>query len=407
LREDIFGMNNRATASQSKLMEALDFLPLPAGVATLGLAEEIAKRFVKSYGEIWEDFFCRETPMHQANIESFSLAHYPVTNAIYAQFIAARGYQNHEYWTPDGWAWVRATGRTAPNFWGAEKFVGDDHPVVGISWFEAVALARWAAVTTGENVRLPTEAEWEYAARVPESKSLYPWGGAWDASKLNSGVADVGSPNRGTTTPVGMFSPAGDGPYGHADLLGQVWEWTSSMYREYPYVADDGREDLYRPERRVLRGGNWSDGKYANRVTTRYLYPANYSDISTGVRLALGGRRAISPRPERFDLVLYGRSTFCPDLVKAQRWLAEWNVPYRQLNVDMDEQAAARLDQWLGSRTVPTFVVASTNSVDPVAPPAPADLSNLRNTDRGSMLHEAEQDTLHAFLVRNGFMTEN
>ncbi|HVO43336.1 MAG TPA: SUMF1/EgtB/PvdO family nonheme iron enzyme [Aggregatilineales bacterium] len=400
-------MSDSPNSARTKWLEQLDLLAIPAGTATLGITQEVAKRFVHAYGDIWEDFFCRETPQHEVAIASFELARYPVTNAVFAQFIAAGGYEDYELWTPGGWAWVKQTDRKRPSSWGVEKFAGDDRPVVGVSWYEAVALARWASIMTGENIRLPTEAEWEYAARVPGSRSLYPWGGTWDASRLNSGVADVGSPNRGTTTPVGMFSPAGDGPFGHADLLGQVWEWTSTIYRRYPYVADDGREDLYRPEPRILRGGNWSDGKYANRVTTRYLYPAFYADVSTGVRLARGGSRAISPRPGTYDLVLYGRSTFCPDLVKTQKWLAEWNIPYRQLNVDMDEAAAARLDGWLGSRTVPTFVVAAPNGVEPVIPPAPTDLAHLRNADRGSMLHEADHDTLRAFLIRNGFLRDN
>jgi len=388
------------------LREQLTLLSVPAGLATLGLEDKVAERFVNAYGEIWDDFYCRETPQHQFEIAAFELAKYPVTNAIYAQFIAAEGYTNPEYWTPDGWAWRVGTNRNQPAFWGVPKFSGEDKPVVGVSWFEAMALARWVAVETGLNVRLPTEAEWEYAARVPNSKSLYPWGGAWDAAKLNSGVADVGSPNHGTTTPVGSFSPYGDGPYGHADLLGQVWEWTSTVFKSYPYVVNDGREDLYTPDRRILRGGNWSDGKYANRVTTRYLYTPFYADVSTGVRLAAGGTRPpIAPRPA-YDLVVYGRSTFCPDLVKAKQWLYAWNVPYRQLNIDLDEQSAFKLDHWLGSRTVPTFVIAERGSTAPIFEPAEADLSKLRNIDRGSMLHEAEEATLRAFLVRHGFLTE-
>ncbi len=386
-------------------LEQFELLPVPAGVATLGLEDKIAERFVNSHGEIWKDFFCRETPQHQVSIAAFDLARYPVTNALYAQFMGARGYDDPRYWTPDGWAWRQSTRRSQPLFWGNPKFAGDDRPVVGVSWYEAMALAHWASMETGSNVRLPTEAEWEWAARGTHIRSLYPWGGAWDPSKLNSGFCDAGITCRGTTAPVGMYSPGGDGPFGHADLLGQVWEWTSSIFRPYPYTADDGREDLYTPDKRILRGGNWGDGKYANRATARYLYPPFYSDVSTGVRLAVAGSRpAVAPRPQ-YDLVLYARSTFCPDVVKVKRWLHAWNVPYRQTNIDLEEQAAFRLDEWLGSRTVPTFVVAAYGSIDPITPPADADLLHLRNSDRGSMLHEADEPTLRAFLVRNGFLT--
>ncbi len=393
------------TFQQISLLEQLNFLPVPTGKAILGLEDKVADRFINSYGEIWRDFFCREQSQHEVDVQAFELARYPVTNGIYAQFMAADGYSDPQYWTPEGWAWRLSSGRQQPAFWGDAKFAGEDRPVIGVSWFEAVALARWAAVATGLNVRLPTEAEWEWAARPKNSKSLYPWDGAWDPTRLNSGYSDANIHSRGGTAPVGSHSPAGDGPFGHGDLLGQVWEWTSSAFRLYPYVAADGREDIFSPERRMLRGGNWSDGKYANRVTTRYLYPPYYGDATTGVRLAAGGSRpAIAPRYP-FDLVMYGRSSFCPDLVNVKQWLHQWNVPYRQLNVDMDEQAAFRLDTWLGSRTVPTLVIASQGGIDPVLPPADADLSNLRNADRGSMLHEADEQTLRAFLTRHGFLS--
>ena len=394
------------SAVADTLTEHLQFVPVPAGTATLGLEADTAARFIKAYGEMWQPFFGRETPLHNVEIAAFALMRYPVTNGVYARFMAHGGYDDPQYWTPDGWAWKVSTKRTEPRLWNTPKFAGEERPVVGVSWFEAMAVARWAAIRTGLNVRLPTEAEWEWAARSTNVKSLYPWGGAWDADKLNSGGANVGSTPRGETTPVGTFSPQGDGPFGHGDQLGQVWEWTSSAFLPYPYVANDGREDVYAPERRVLRGGNWSDGKYANRVTTRYYYTPFYADVSTGFRLAVGGERPALPTRPRVDLVVYGRTTFCPDLSKARGWLHQWNVPYRQLNIDLDETAAFKLDDWLGTRTIPTIVVAHYASIDPVEAPAEANLNNLRNTDRGSMLHEPEEAALRAFLVRNGFLSE-
>ncbi|MBX3080361.1 MAG: SUMF1/EgtB/PvdO family nonheme iron enzyme [Anaerolineae bacterium] len=394
------------SADAETLIEQLHVVPVPAGTATLGLEAEIAAKFIKAYGDMWQNFFGRETPLHNVEIASFDLMRYPVTNGLYARFMVEGGYSDPQFWTPDGWAWKVSVNRTHPRMWNNPKFAGEDRPVVGVSWFEAMAVAQWASIRTGLNVRLPTEAEWEWAARATNVKSLYPWGGAWDPDKLNSGVAGVGSTNRGSTTPIGLFSPHGDGPFGHGDQLGQVWEWTSSAFLPYPYSSADGREDVYAPERRVLRGGNWSDGKYANRVTTRYYYTPFYADVSTGFRLAVGGERpALPARPKR-DLVIYGRTTFCPDLSKARVWLHQLNVPYRQLNIDLDEAAAFRLDDWLGTRTIPTFVVADYASIDPVEVPTDANLSNLRDTDRGSMLHEPDESTLHAFLVRNGFLRE-
>ncbi len=200
--------------------------------------------------------------------------------------------------------------------------------------------------------------------------------------------------------PVGMYSPDGDGPFGHSDLLGQTWEWTNSAFRPYPYQAQDGREDRYIPERRVLKGGNWSDGKYNNRLTGRYNYPPYYADTTNGFRLAADGAQPPIAARAPYDLLVYGRSTFCPDLLKVQAWLHAWNVPYRQIQVDLDEEAAARIDRWLGSRTVPTLVIALHGETEPISTPGEANLQALRNVDRGSMLHEPEEATLRAFLAR-------
>src|SRR5262249_22174392 len=152
----------------------------------LGIEDKVAERFTNAYGKVWGDFFCRETPYHQVNVEAFDLACYPVTNALYYQFMEAGGYTDPKFWTPEGWAWCLGTGRVQPLFWGSSKFAGNDRPVVGVSWFEALAVARWASIETGLNVRLPTEAEWEWAARSTNTRSLYPWGGAWDPNRLNS-----------------------------------------------------------------------------------------------------------------------------------------------------------------------------------------------------------------------------
>jgi formylglycine-generating enzyme required for sulfatase activity/glutaredoxin len=385
-------------------LDGLRFLPVPAG-GQIGLDEKVAERFINAYGADWVEFFRRETPIHEVKIGAFALAGYPTTNSVYELFMAQGGYSTPEYWTPEGWAWKARTGRAQPLYWSDARFAGANRPVVGVSWFEAMAVARWAAIQTGQNVRLPSEAEWEWASRGDNMKSLYPWGGAWDPTKLNSGYKDDKIGSVGSTTPVGQYSPMGDGPFGHADMLGQVWEWTNSLFRPYPYVAGDGREDRYTPDRRVMRGGNWSDGKYTNRATTRYHYPGYFSDSTTGFRLALGGDApAIAPRAAGYDVVVFGRSSFCPDLIRAKVWLHAWNVPYRQVQVDLEEEMAYKLDAWLGSRTVPTIIVARQGEVDPISPPIDADLKALRNMDRGSMLHEPEEGTLRAFLARHGFL---
>jgi len=279
------------------LLEALDFLPVPEGVATLGLEQSMAERFIKAYGADWSEFFLRETPQHTVHVPAFALSRYAVTNALYRQFMAAGGYDDPELWTPDGWAWRLQADHRQPRYWDDPRFNGDDLPVTGVSWFEAMAFARWASLLTGENIRLPSEAEWERAARGDNPKALYPWGNLWDARKLNSGYSDAKVVARGGLAPVGSY-PEGNAPFGHGEMLGQVFEWTNTLFMPYPYNGQDGREDRYTPARRVLRGGNWSDGKYVNRLTVRYHYPPFYADMTTGFRLALGGAQPpIAARP--------------------------------------------------------------------------------------------------------------
>jgi len=114
-----------------------------------------------------------------------------------------------------------------------------------------VAFCRWVSQITGVEVRLPTEAEWEKAARGTDGR-LYPWGDDLpDATRCNFNL------NVKDTTPVGRYSPFGDNPYGCADMAGNVWEWTSSLYEPYPYRSDDGREELTSRASRSLRGGGF------------------------------------------------------------------------------------------------------------------------------------------------------
>jgi formylglycine-generating enzyme required for sulfatase activity len=394
------------TEITQELLRQIELKPVSAGHATIGLEEALAAKFTRSYGEDWREFYYRETPQHTVDVAAFDLAHYPVTNALYARFIASGGYETPEYWTPEGWAWRENVGRTAPLFWDDPKFAGDSRPVVGVSWYEAFAFTRWASALTGRAIRLPSEVEWEWAARSENVRWLYPWGGTFNPDHLNAGVAGISGETVGSTVPVGTYSPKGDGPFGHGDQLGQVWEWTLGAFAPYPYQAEDGREDPYSPARRVLRGGSWGDGKYANRVTTRLHYPPHYSDPTTGFRIAanIDGRAAVERPP--YDLVVYGKTSFCPDLINTKRWLRDMGVPYRELSIDLDDKAAFRLDDWLGMRVVPTLVVAPRGGIEPIEPPKEADLRHLRSTDRGTMLHEPDEQTLRAWLTRNGFLKE-
>jgi formylglycine-generating enzyme required for sulfatase activity len=184
-----------------------------------------------------------ERPQHVLYLPDYYLAKTPVTNAQYAAFVQATDHRPLYHW--DGGEPPRGT---------------EDHPVVNVSWYDAIAYSNWLADVTGKQYRLPSEAEWEKGARGSDGR-LYPWGSQWDATRCNSREGSEGeiagmTVYRADTTVVGAY-PDGASPYGLLDMAGNVWEWTSSICRVYPYDPEDGREDLEAgaDAHRVLRGG--------------------------------------------------------------------------------------------------------------------------------------------------------
>jgi formylglycine-generating enzyme required for sulfatase activity len=164
-------------------------------------------------------------------IESpFLLSKYPVTNAQYALFIKENGYADRQWWSAEGWKWREENDIAEPRFWGDAKWNAPNKPVVGVSYWEAEALAKWAGG------RIPSEHEWEVAARGPAGH-VYPWGDEWEDGVCNSGEAQLGE-----TSPVGIF-PRSRSPFGVDDMAGNVWEWCS---------------DLWAATGRVARGGSWA-----------------------------------------------------------------------------------------------------------------------------------------------------
>ena len=158
------------------------------------------------------------------------------------------------------------------------RFNRPNQPVVGINWYEALAYAAWLAHVTGKAYRLPTEAEWEWAAR--RNSRRYPWGDDWEGDACNWQGSKLNRPN-----PVGVFvhSATADGLQ---EMAGNVYEWTATLYRPYPYAADDGREDENGAGRRVMRGGAWSGDKTRVRCAYRDDDNPRGRDVNTGFRLA-------------------------------------------------------------------------------------------------------------------------
>lgn len=173
------------------------------------------------------DAYADERPSHPVTLGPCWMGRHPVTNAQYRRFITATGYgAGGDWWREYADRW------------------GDAAPVVCVSWHDAVAYCRWAGL------RLPTEAEWEVAARGPRSLR-YPWGNDWDPERLV-----WGGNSEGRAPAVGS-RPAGVSPAGCLDMAGLVWQWCSTKKKPYPYSTSDRREDGQGRDERVLRGGSW------------------------------------------------------------------------------------------------------------------------------------------------------
>ncbi len=259
---------------------------VPAGPFLMGTYKEDTPALSKRFGGglVWYE---QEKPQRQVNLPTFRISQYPVTNAQYAAFVQDGGYTEkwRRCWTQAGWRWKR--GRSEPDTFGG-VFDLPNHPAVGMTWYEAVAFCRWLTerlralgeIEPGEGVTLPSEAEWEKAARGQDGH-IFPWGNKPDPNRANYWDTGIGS-----TSAVGCF-PGGASPYGVLDLSGNVWEWTRSVYKGYPYDPEDGREDLEAGDVRVLRGGAFGYNEYGVRCARRERYDPNNRTDHVGFRVVV------------------------------------------------------------------------------------------------------------------------
>jgi len=181
--------------------------------------------------------------------KGYSLAKYPVTNAQFARFIEAGGYENDNWWTEAGWRQRKKDGWSEPRYWRDSKWNGADKPVVGVSWYEAVAFCLWISDVTGEKIMLPTEDQWQYAAQGDDGRT-YPWGNEWDCTRCNNSVKPC---DNNATTPVTHYAgkDKGDSYFGLVDMAGNVQEWCLT---DYDNNTNNMNGDA---NMRVLRGGSW------------------------------------------------------------------------------------------------------------------------------------------------------
>jgi formylglycine-generating enzyme required for sulfatase activity len=182
-----------------------------------------------------------ERPRHRVHVDGFEIDRFEVTNQRFRLFVDAGGYEREDLWSSDGWRWRTRENATRPHFWDNGVFNHSDQPVVGISWFEADAFCRLT------KMRLPSEAEWEKAARGTEERK-YPWGNQWDPKLANGGASSPGP------VAVGTY-PGGASPYGVLDMAGNVWEWVNDWYSATYYAESPpanppgpalGREKIWR-----------------------------------------------------------------------------------------------------------------------------------------------------------------
>lgn len=203
--------------------------------------------------------------------QRYWIAKYPVTNAQYAIFINDGGYQERQWWTEHGWQVREKENWKEPRYWRESPWNIADHPVVGVSWYEAVAFCLWLSEKTGEQIMLPTEAQWQYAAQGKDGRA-YPWGkkhlsaylggNEWDCKRCNNSVDPCKS---SATTPVTRYEGKGDSPFGVVDMAGNVGEWCLSDY------SNHGNNINEIVEKRVLRGGAWYNN-YTNLFRCDYRY---------------------------------------------------------------------------------------------------------------------------------------
>mgnify|MGYP000344252200 CR=1 FL=1 len=241
--------------------------------------------------------FDNEKPAQRLVVEPFSIARAPVTNAEFEAFIDAGGYNDPRWWSEEGWQYIQEQGVTAPRNWrdgpnGREQRLFDQwwplaphQPVSFVSYWEAEAWCNWAGR------RLPTELEWEVAAsRVPDAsgreltpgKRIYPWGD----ERPEARHANLDGYRLGRVDVAAL--PDGDSGCGCRQMLGNVWEWTSSLFRPYPGfeagLYRDYSQPWFKEDRRVLRGGAWPTRPRLVHNMHRNFFLPGRNDLFTGFR---------------------------------------------------------------------------------------------------------------------------
>lgn len=232
-----------------------DFVTIPDTQFLMGTPESDLSRLAKAYGGTRESYR-EESPQHRVHVASYAISKTPITVAVYRHFVQAGGAAPAQF---------------------DRQIEQPNLPVVNITWIMARTFCSWLSGITGQVYRLPTEAEWECAARGVDGRQ-YPWGDAFDITHATTRESGVG------LVPVGSY-PTGASPWGVLDMAGSVWEWTESLDLLYPYVANDGRNDETAPGRRVIRGGCYVNPQGYARCACRFRMAPDMTNPFLGFRI--------------------------------------------------------------------------------------------------------------------------
>ncbi len=250
------------------------YAELPYADPATGMEFVLVKGGCYQMGDSVGDGDPNERPVHEACVNDFSIGKFEVTNGQYKKFRPQHNSGDSQ-------------GSTLNN---------DNQPVVNVSWEDAVAFAKWVSQKSGHSYRLPTEAEWEYAARAGSNKSRY-WGNSLDDACKHANVADITAKKQwaqwttipcddgyAVSAPVGSFKP---NSYGLNDMLGNAWEWCEDIYNSEAYTKLPKNNPVFNGsgEYRVMRGGGWSNGPLGIRSSHRVGLSPNFGHHALGFRL--------------------------------------------------------------------------------------------------------------------------
>jgi formylglycine-generating enzyme required for sulfatase activity len=246
--------HNLGLAGNLAAILGIDWVAIPEGVLRIGSDAE---------QDMWAQV--SEMPQHDVVVPQFLIARCPITNYQYQVFVLATEYAPPPHWRSG----------TFPD-------TKHNHPVVNVSWYDAMAFCRWA------NVRLPSEAQWEWAARGPDNR-LWPWGNEPPTPLRCNFALKIAN-----TTPVTLFL-SGASAHGVLDMAGNVWEWTSSLWLPYPYNGEEEPKTQEGNGLRVVRGGSYDSPARQIRCAYRSAINPYYGYDDVGIRVVLYNPAASIP----------------------------------------------------------------------------------------------------------------